>query len=108
VESITPEVTMIAPNEGKHLYSYRLKGPNHEATGATEGSFTGRRFVLNPAIIPLAMDLGPEGQARSEHATFVPGTYQVEVRVGSLEHISFYGEGRGKPALVATLKLVKE
>jgi hypothetical protein len=65
-------------------------------------------MVLASPIVPLALQLGPEGQARSEHATFVPGTYQMEVRVGSVQHISFYGEGRGKPALVVTLKLVSQ
>ena len=108
VESITPEVTLTADSEGKHQYSYRISGPQHTETGVTEGSFTGRSTVVDPAIIPLAMALGPEGKARRQDAKFIPGTYSMEVRVGSTKHVSFYGEGRGKPALVVTLKLVNK
>ena len=108
LESITPEVRLTAAREGLHHYSYRLVGPHHEETGVTEGAFTGRSTVIDSPIIPLALALGPEGRARSQDATFDPGTYHLEVRVGSPKHISFYGEGRGKPALVVSLKLVKK
>ncbi len=107
LESITPEFKLTAKGEGLHHYSWRIVGPHHEETGVTEGSFTGRSTVIDSPIIPLAVAVGPEGKARSEHETFDPGTYDLEVRVGSPKQISFYGEGRGKPALVVSLKLAK-
>jgi hypothetical protein len=107
VESITPVVHLTAEREGKNTYSYRVKGPHNEETGVTEGTFSGTSTTLDPPIVPLALTLGPEGDPRGENATFTPGKYELEVRVGSPQHLSFYGEGRGKPALVVTLKLVR-
>ena len=107
LESITPEFKLTAKGEGLHHYSWRIVGPHHEETGVTEGSFTERSTVIDSPIIPLALALGPEGRARTQHETFDSGTYDLEVRVGSPKQISFYGEGRGKPALVVSLKLAK-
>ena len=95
VESITPEATVTAKGGGKH-YTAPHQGPHNEVTGVTEASLQ-RPLArsVDPPIVPLALTLGLEGDPRGEHATFTPGNYEIEVRVGSPKHVSFYGEGRG-------------